>query len=310
MSVGENIRKEREANSLTQKDLADKLFVTPQAVSRWEKGDVEPSLDALKGMAAIFHITLDELTSDSTSESLPKEETPVVPIPVKEETPAVPAPAPRLLGVCVRCGKAIYEGDPHGSGSKHVRTVGRRHQKSVSYSLNTEYGQNQDLLCQDCIDSIQEGERRAELAQQSADDHRRHLAWGWGIASGILALIIAIWVGVALLQKGQTSAGITTLCLSPLIAYLFFSLLFVLIMDNTFVSELFMEIVSLAFVKMPGIIFSFDLDGIAFLVVAKIFFAILGFLILLAVLALAVAVCGIFSLFVFPVALNREPSSF
>ncbi|MEG0529417.1 MAG: helix-turn-helix transcriptional regulator, partial [Bacilli bacterium] len=42
--IGDNIRRLRLKNGFTQKELAEKLFVTGQAVSRWENGDVEPSL--------------------------------------------------------------------------------------------------------------------------------------------------------------------------------------------------------------------------------------------------------------------------
>ena len=44
--IGNNIKKLRMQRGMTQKNLADLLFVSPQAVSRWENNEVEPSLDA------------------------------------------------------------------------------------------------------------------------------------------------------------------------------------------------------------------------------------------------------------------------
>lgn len=46
---------------MSQSDLADKLYVTPQAVSRWENGTAEPSIDTLKEMTKIFQIPLADL---------------------------------------------------------------------------------------------------------------------------------------------------------------------------------------------------------------------------------------------------------
>lgn len=61
MSLGENIREYRTKFNLTQKELSDKLCVTYQAVSRWEKDEVEPSIMTLKEMCKIFSCTMDEL---------------------------------------------------------------------------------------------------------------------------------------------------------------------------------------------------------------------------------------------------------
>jgi len=320
MSVGENIRKQREAKGLTQKELADHLFVTPQAISRWEKGSVEPSVDTLKQMAAIFGTSIDDLVSDQptdkadpTSSEKPASTTIVVPVPLVSPSPApetpIPAPAPQLLGVCIRCGKAVYEGDPHGYGTKEVSYHGRgHHHERISYSLASgEAGH--DLLCQTCVSDLQEAARQSEINHEVAVNSRHHKAWGWGIFAGIIAFALAILIGVAFLQNNNSTAGIWLLSLSPILAYMIFSLVFVLVCDNTFVSEVFLEIVSFAFVKMPGVIFSLDFDGIAFLIAVKILFAILGFLIFAAVLALAVVISGIFSMFMFPVALKREPDT-
>lgn len=46
---------------LSQKEFAEKLFVTRQAVSRWETGETTPTLDTLKRMAKIFGRTMDAL---------------------------------------------------------------------------------------------------------------------------------------------------------------------------------------------------------------------------------------------------------
>jgi transcriptional regulator with XRE-family HTH domain len=46
----------RKQNDLSQEDLADKLFVTRQAVSRWENGETTPTLDTLKAIATQFNV--------------------------------------------------------------------------------------------------------------------------------------------------------------------------------------------------------------------------------------------------------------
>lgn len=68
-----NIKLLRQQKSMTQKQLADELHVTPQAVSRWENGEVEPSVSAIGEMAKIFGVTYDELMRGK-EENLPEEE--------------------------------------------------------------------------------------------------------------------------------------------------------------------------------------------------------------------------------------------
>lgn len=59
--IGEKIKELRFEKKMTQKALADKLFVTAQAVSRWENGEVEPSISTITMLAKIFEISTDEL---------------------------------------------------------------------------------------------------------------------------------------------------------------------------------------------------------------------------------------------------------
>lgn len=59
--LGERIKALRIKNNMTQKNLADKLFVTAQAVSRWEKDEVEPSLSTVASLAKIFGVSVDEI---------------------------------------------------------------------------------------------------------------------------------------------------------------------------------------------------------------------------------------------------------
>ena len=59
--IGDNIRRLRAEKGMTQKEIADRLFVTAQAVSRWENGEVEPSLNTITELAKIFEVSVDEL---------------------------------------------------------------------------------------------------------------------------------------------------------------------------------------------------------------------------------------------------------
>ena len=60
---GEQLRKAREAKGMTQQTLAEHLYVTRQAVSRWECGDRYPDLIMAKKLAAFLEVSLDDLVS-------------------------------------------------------------------------------------------------------------------------------------------------------------------------------------------------------------------------------------------------------
>lgn len=68
---GENIRKAREEMGITQQTLADKLYVTRQAVSRWENGSRYPDLLTAKALAATLDTTLDNLLTDDDMHTYP-----------------------------------------------------------------------------------------------------------------------------------------------------------------------------------------------------------------------------------------------
>ena len=53
--IGEFIKKLRQDNNLTQKDLANKYNVTYQAVSKWERGLNIPDISLLKQMSEDFN---------------------------------------------------------------------------------------------------------------------------------------------------------------------------------------------------------------------------------------------------------------
>lgn len=53
MAFAEKLIAVRRAHHLTQEQLAAKLFVTRQAVSRWERGEVTPGIDMMKLIAAV-----------------------------------------------------------------------------------------------------------------------------------------------------------------------------------------------------------------------------------------------------------------
>lgn len=61
MYMGDMIRQYRQHKEITQKDLANELNVTPQAVSRWETGSSVPDIEVLLKLARLLHISVDEL---------------------------------------------------------------------------------------------------------------------------------------------------------------------------------------------------------------------------------------------------------
>ena len=69
MTFGEKLKKLRTDNELTQDELAEKIFVTRTAISKWETDKGYPSVDSLKQLSKLFHISIDELISDADVEN-------------------------------------------------------------------------------------------------------------------------------------------------------------------------------------------------------------------------------------------------
>lgn len=62
MNFGLNLRSLRKAANLTQLEVAKRLGITEQAVSRWENNHTEPNMEYCAKLCAILGCTLDDLT--------------------------------------------------------------------------------------------------------------------------------------------------------------------------------------------------------------------------------------------------------
>ena len=61
MEFNEKLQELRKRRSLTQEELAEALFVSRTAISKWESGRGYPSIDSLKALSRFFSVTIDEL---------------------------------------------------------------------------------------------------------------------------------------------------------------------------------------------------------------------------------------------------------
>lgn len=62
----------RKTNGYSQEVLAEKLSVSRQSVSKWERAEASPEIDNLMGLAKIYDITIDELLDTSNDKVLEK----------------------------------------------------------------------------------------------------------------------------------------------------------------------------------------------------------------------------------------------
>ena len=63
MELNEKLQELRKKKGLTQEELAQALYVSRTAISKWESGRGYPNLDSLRGISKFFGVTVDEFGS-------------------------------------------------------------------------------------------------------------------------------------------------------------------------------------------------------------------------------------------------------
>lgn len=70
MEIGNKIMELRKKGGLSQEELAEKVGVARQTISKWELGETSPDLRQAKELSKIFNVSLDELTDNDIKDIL------------------------------------------------------------------------------------------------------------------------------------------------------------------------------------------------------------------------------------------------
>ena len=74
MELNEKLQELRKSKGMTQEELAEVLYVSRTAISKWESGRGIPSIESLKQISAFFSVSIDDLLSAEKALSLAEQE--------------------------------------------------------------------------------------------------------------------------------------------------------------------------------------------------------------------------------------------
>ena len=280
MTLGQKLSAYRKLSGITQQQLGEQLNVSAQAVSKWENDQTEPDLNTMRALADIYKVTVDTLLSTENVPFVLNEE------PDTLETEAENAPA--LIGFCKTCGISVTE-----------ENLGE---------------QAPVVLCKKCLqdkklaaERAAVAEKRAKEAQEAAKKReiyinreacKRRFIWSTAVASIVAAIIF-----FSSLSSLIADFTFSYLIASVVITYIVFAFVSCLFYD-CFVQEVVVDWFGKSF-HAPGLIFSFDLDGLLWLIFMKLFFFVLGILLGIAAAIIGIALGLICAPFVFPFVMRR-----
>lgn len=288
MTFGQKIKKLRTESNLTQKELADKMNVTFQTVSKWENDTNEPDITNIKELAKIFNCSFEYLFNDEND--FKSEEIAVEPIDnnlSKEEI------------ICKYCHKVLHN-------EKDIRYI---------YELTNDGTRKKTPVCNECFNNKNSYEhnfdsKSIDIAIQENKESNKKKVKGhkslvknkneskilkWAIVLGILTFLISLIVCIL----NYKFVGLAATIIAPvLLGYAILADIYC-IFSATWICDVFVSVASWS-IKFPGIIFSFSLDGLKFLLFMKLLFWVLGVLVSIAAFILALTFSAICSIFAFP----------
>lgn len=278
-NCGERIATLRRENGMTQGQLGEALCVSAQAVSKWEHGLSEPDIGSIRKMASLFGVTIDYLLGAEEPDAVAAEEN---------------ADAPRVVAVCTECGKALYEGEVYNRNGKALCAACNEHivrqekQAAEQKKRDEEYRRK-----------VEEETAAAALAQRKYEAGRR-LKKPLIIAGVVTGLwfVLSIVIGIVGTVSGYEDVG--AYWGGAVISWaLVFAFTYEMALSESVCREVFLAIAGFS-IRMPGVIFSFSIEGCIFLIGMKILLAVLSGLLTVFMCIVAALITGVVSLFACP----------
>ncbi len=302
MTTGEKIARLRTTKNMSQEALAIKLDVSRQTIYKWESDEAMPTKANLSELTKILDTTFEYLMNDELEDDVKiKNDTNNNDIlPVVVDKPEVVAPVEtkpenkQVSYICDRCNKIITDQEDMVRVNSIVTTghVHSRHHVTVTKTY-----------CKECKKEIDEEiaaqDRARKIVAEAKGKKRRILA----IVMACIAFTLAAVIGLSISISSQQYLGILW---TFIIASLFSCFVGCMFLYNNIVVTVFLQVAVWGFVKFPGIIFTFDFDGLEFLIVVKILFAILGFMLAALFVTLGIMVGMALSPFVMPFAIRKN----
>ena len=297
MTLGQKLATYRKLAGMTQQQLGDRLNISAQAISKWEKDLTEPALATLRVLADLYKVSVDVLLDPDAPLG--------VPMPVSDEEAeseddtanaapheeAAPPPAPPI-GFCKHCGITVT-------------------QENVGTTSPT-------VLCSNCAAAVErervqrvsreEAERRQreKQHQHQLEANRSHRRYTRKKSFIVAAIITAVFL--AIMIAAMTSGFSVGLLFTALIgSYVVFSFVSCLFYD-CIVQDVVLDWMSKSF-NAPGLIFTFDLDGCLWLIGMKLLFWAIGLLFGIVVGAIGITLGLICAPFVFPFLMAKEAAA-
>lgn len=261
-SIGEKITALRKQKNMTQAELGKELCVSPQAVSKWENGLSEPDIEMIKKISAIFNISTDELLGIETETTEP---TSNVQKPNEAEQPK--ADNRIVIAYCDGCGAPF-----HAMNEFEERDAGNGKKK---------------YLCKQCVHNEKLRNLKSEYSY-GREQLKKSMIFG------ILTAVALFGLSLAFVRPFFPEAIICAI----VNAYAGFAFV-----SQLFWTDVIFDIMDFFFsktIQWPGLIFSFDWDGIKWLIFMKILFAVITFIFTLFCDVIGIVAAVIFSMFSFP----------
>ncbi len=255
MTFGQKIKHLRTKANLTQKELAEKMNVTFQTISKWESDTNEPDIESIRRLSNVLGCSIEYLFNQEDEEEKiqPKEEE----IPKEEEKKEEIIPAPIVETTAIEPNKEEKKEEEHPLLKSEGKILKPQSKQKQSHFMKR-------------------------------DDHKVFI---WSIVVAAASFIISLVCFIVYRQY----IPIPWIVIGPiLIAYIVLADIYCIFSD-TYISEIFLTIATKS-IHFPGLIFSWSLDGIAWLIGMKILFAILGFLASIAIVGFALFLASILAI--------------